>query len=123
MLGDSDAEMGVFSLSICTLSFNFYSGFAGKHAGSTCSVEISPPSAVVRFGDPLWANCTALIDQIQGMGWESSQGGKPLTPGVTSLALDIMEVSDWDLRAFCFINKLDGSQCASPLPITVYSKF
>lgn len=123
VLVDSDGEIGGFSLSGCTLSFNFSSGFAGKHVASTCDVEISPPSVVVRFGDPLRANCAALTDQIQGMGWESSQGGKPLTTGVTSLALSIVAVTDWELRAFCFLNSLSGGQCMKPLAITVYSKF
>ncbi|XP_056869926.1 cell adhesion molecule 3-like [Takifugu flavidus] len=97
-----------------------FMALAGKHAGSNCPVELSPPSVVVRFRDPLWANCEALTDQIQGMGWEASQEGKPLTPGVTSLALDIKMVTDWELRAFCFINKPVGAQCVRELPITVY---
>lgn len=90
---------------------------------SSCPVKISPPTAIVRFGDPLWANCTALTEQVQGMGWESSQGGRPLTAGVSSLALNIESVTVWGLSSTCFINSLDGGQCTRPLPVTVYSKF
>lgn len=89
---------------------------------SECPV-ISPPVAAVRFGDPLWANCTALTEQVRGMGWESSQGGTPITAGVRSLTLNIESVTDWGLSPICFINSLDGNQCMRTLQVTVYSKF
>lgn len=86
-------------------------------------MEISPPSAAVRFGDPLWANCTALTEQIRGMGWESSQGGQPVTSGVRWLSLNISSVTHWGLSPICYIVLLPGGQCTKPLPVTVYSKF
>lgn len=86
-------------------------------------MKISPPAAVVRFGDPLWANCTALTEQVQGMGWESSLGGSPLTVGVKSLALNIESVTHWGLNPLCFINMRNNHQCMGNLLVTVYSKF
>lgn len=89
---------------------------------SACSAEINPPSPVVMFGDPLSANCTSLSDQVAGMGWESTVDGVPLTLGVTSLMLNIKAVTNWRLRAFCFVNLNNGSQCKSILHVTIYSK-
>lgn len=77
----------------------------------------------MRYGDPLWANCTASTQQVQGMGWESSQGGTPLTGGVTAVPLDIPSVTDWGLSPVCYINTLDGKQCKETLQVIVYSKF
>lgn len=109
-------------LHIFPVCIDEYSVFSVKHTSSSCPVDLSPPNVVVRFGDPLWANCRASTDQILGMGWESSQGGRPLTNGVTSLDLNISSVTDWGLVSFCFINRPDGTQCTRGLSITVYSK-
>lgn len=57
------------------------------------------------------------------MGWESSQGGSPLTDGVTSVPLNISSVTNWGLSPFCYINTLDGNQCKETLQVIVYSKF
>lgn len=116
-------KMCIFFMSGCAVGCEYYSVFAGKHVSSPCPLNISPPVAAVRFGDPLWANCTALTEQIQGMGWESSQGGTPLRTGISSIPLNIKSVTDWGLSSHCFINSLDGEQCMTSLPVTVYSKF
>lgn len=107
----------------CTGSRGKYSVFAGNHPSSPCPLTINPPNAAVRYGDPLWANCSASTKQVQGMGWESSQGGIPLTGGVRSVALNIPSVTDWGLSSFCYINTLDGNQCKETLQVIVYSKF
>lgn len=90
--------------------------------GTSCPVETSPQRAVVRIGDPFAANCSSSSDQVEEMGWESSNGGVPRTPGVTSLPLTIVEVTDYGLEPQCFINFIDGDQCLHELPVTVYSK-
>nr|XP_020496609.1 uncharacterized protein LOC109989268 [Labrus bergylta] len=96
------------------------SACSGQPVTSSCPVEMSPTTAVVRFGDPFSANCSSLSNQTEGMGWESTLGGTPLTHGFTFLPLKIDSVTDWTVNAQCFLNTLDENQCFKILPITVY---
>ncbi|XP_051243701.1 cell adhesion molecule 3 [Dicentrarchus labrax] len=94
--------------------------FTGKAVSSSCPVKLSSPTSVVRYKDPFSANCSSSSDQVEGMGWESTNGGVPLSNESTFLALNIDSVTDWHLKPLCFINFYDGDQCAGTLPVTVY---
>ncbi|XP_076608323.1 hemicentin-1 [Chaetodon auriga] len=94
--------------------------FTGKPVGSSCPIELSPPTAVVRFGDPFSANCSSSSSQTEGMGWESPLGGVALTNFVSSLPLEIDSVKEWVVDTKCFVNLFDGHQCSQTLPFTVY---
>lgn len=94
--------------------------FTGKPVSSSCPVEIRPSEAVVKFGDPLIANCSSSSNQTASMGWEVSAGGTGLLYGYTSIALNITSVTDWKIKPQCFINLNDGYQCFHELPVTVY---
>lgn len=102
------------------LLFMLIGVFLGQPVSATCPVEMSPTLAAVRYGDPFSANCSSLSDQTEGMGWESSLEGTPLTHGVTSIPLRIDAVTDWTVHAECYINLINGDQCSKILPITVY---
>ncbi|XP_029292846.1 hemicentin-2-like [Cottoperca gobio] len=86
-----------------------------------CPVEMSPPSVLVRFGDPFSVNCSSPSDQRQSLGWEAMVGtGTGLKHGVSSITLKIDSVKNWNIKPICFINLLDGFQCMETLPVTVY---
>lgn len=114
-------KTNAFYMAACTVGYNTRCMLVGKPVSSSCPVEISPPRAVVRIGDPFSANCNTSSDRVEEMGWESSNGGTSLTTGVSSLPLNIASVTDWGLEPKCFIN-LDPDQCFQTMPVTVYSK-
>ncbi|KAM8843869.1 intercellular adhesion molecule 2-like [Spinachia spinachia] len=91
---------------------------AGQPVGSSCPLQMSPPSVVVRFGDALRVNCSSTADEIELMDFESRYGEK--TKGVSSVVLEIRHVKDWDMSPICFINPLNSDQCFKTLAVTVY---
>ncbi|XP_036945746.1 hemicentin-2-like isoform X1 [Acanthopagrus latus] len=96
-----------------------FMAWPGKAVSSSCSVELNPPKAVVRFGGPFFANCSSTSDHIEGMGWESSNEGVPNTAGVSSLVLNVTSVTDWQFNPQCFVN-VATDQCFKYLPVTLY---
>lgn len=108
--------------SACTVGYNIFFVLLGKAVSSSCPIQLSPPTVVVKFGDPIFANCSSSSDQIDLMGWESEYGGTGVKEGVSSITLDIKSMQAWEITAQCFVNFLDGTQCSEFLPVTVYSK-
>uniref|UniRef100_A0A669CAY9 Ig-like domain-containing protein n=1 Tax=Oreochromis niloticus TaxID=8128 RepID=A0A669CAY9_ORENI len=102
------------------LPYSLYFIFLGKLVSTSCSLELSPPRVVVRFGDSFSANCTSSSDQTEGIGWESPYGGVDLTLGVSSLLFKIDSVPEWEIGPICYVNSRDGDQCTEVLPVTVY---
>lgn len=89
---------------------------------SSCPVQISPPTVVVRFGDPLRIICSSTSDQIESIGLESMYGGEK-TAGVSSVVLNITSVEHWEVLVICFLNRVKVGQCSENFPVTVYSKY
>ncbi|XP_005468795.1 hemicentin-1 isoform X3 [Oreochromis niloticus] len=87
--------------------------------GASCPIELSPSSVVVRYGDPVLVNCTTTVSH-DGMGWEASQGGIG-NMEVDHLAWKVENLTEWDISAFCFINRKDSDQCMKDLNIVVYT--
>uniref|UniRef100_A0A8C6L5U6 Ig-like domain-containing protein n=1 Tax=Nothobranchius furzeri TaxID=105023 RepID=A0A8C6L5U6_NOTFU len=87
-----------------------------------CGIMFTPPKVVVRYGDPVDANCTSLsCHNVTGMGWESPYGAVRLTKNVSSLPYKIDKVKDWEITSHCYISFSDNqSQRHKILPITVY---
>ncbi|KAK5856115.1 hypothetical protein PBY51_007734 [Eleginops maclovinus] len=93
----------------------------GKPVSSSCDIEVSPPKVVVRFGEPFSLNCSSTSNQIDSMGWEAIYGtGTGLREGVSSVALKIDSVKDWDIAPQCFVNLRNDQQCSQVRQFTVY---
>ncbi|KAG7223188.1 hypothetical protein INR49_015796 [Caranx melampygus] len=102
------------------LTFCGFIAWTGKTVSDKCDVTLSPSQIVVKHEDFFSANCSSSSNLTEGMGWECSQGGIPLTNGVSHLTLTVQSVTDWKIAPFCFFNLLDGTQCSHDLPVTVY---
>lgn len=90
-----------------------------------CPIELSPPSVVVRYGDSVSINCSALTNQNQGLSWESTEGGTGLSKA-SVLTWTVERLTDWSVSLFCNIypsKDAHFSQCASYPTIVLYSEF
>uniref|UniRef100_A0A8C1TXT1 Ig-like domain-containing protein n=1 Tax=Cyprinus carpio TaxID=7962 RepID=A0A8C1TXT1_CYPCA len=90
-------------------------------ANSQCPVQIIPRRAVVRYGDNVSAHCKTSVLH-EGMGWEASEGRVPMTKNQNLITWRVPELTEWDIKPFCYINyKIgDKDQCQVELPVTVY---
>lgn len=80
---------------------------------------------VVRYGQPVSINCSALTDQNGGMGWEATEGGTGLLEDVRHLNWTVDRLTEWDASPKCFINPRHGSsfrQCGVRPEVVVYSE-
>uniref|UniRef100_A0A1A7X3T8 Ig-like domain-containing protein n=2 Tax=Iconisemion striatum TaxID=60296 RepID=A0A1A7X3T8_9TELE len=89
---------------------------------SACDIMFAPPKVVVRYGDPLVANCISKsCHNVAGMGWESAFGAVGLTKNVSSLPYKIDKVNDWEILSHCYMSFSDDQdQRLITLPVTVY---
>ncbi|CAN9505573.1 unnamed protein product [Ophioblennius macclurei] len=94
----------------------------GNLASASCGFKMSPPKVVVRYGDPLLVNCSSA-GAIEGMGWESPDGGTGFESGASSVILEIASVKTWKLEPICFATfSGDGGQCTETLSVTIYQE-
>uniref|UniRef100_A0A8C1QTW2 Ig-like domain-containing protein n=1 Tax=Cyprinus carpio TaxID=7962 RepID=A0A8C1QTW2_CYPCA len=86
-----------------------------------CPVQIIPRRAVVRYGDNVSADCKTSVLH-EGMGWEASEGAVPMTKNQNLITWRVPELTEWDIKPFCYINyKIgDKDRCLIELPVTVY---
>lgn len=91
----------------------------GVHA--SCPIELSPPSVVVRYGDPVSVNCSTSEIQHGGMGWEATQGGRSLEYNVQHLTWTVENLTDWPISPSCFLN-MPNEQCSRKPKVVLYSK-
>ncbi|XP_051988570.1 inactive tyrosine-protein kinase 7-like isoform X2 [Xyrauchen texanus] len=75
------------------------------------------PSTVVRYGDSVSVNCSTSVPH-DGMGWESSEGGVPMTSD-SLVTLRVANLRRWDLVPICYIN-YNEEQCVIDVPIITY---
>ncbi|XP_039907556.1 hemicentin-2-like isoform X1 [Simochromis diagramma] len=84
-----------------------------------CPLKISPSTVVVRFGDPVKANCSLQRMGYFGIGWEV-----PLNrPNFTSqgfLVWSVEKMTDWTIKPVCFALSDHRGQCYSKLTLIVY---
>lgn len=79
---------------------------------------------VVRYGQPVSINCSALTDQNNGIGWEATKGGTGVER-VSHLSWTVDRLTEWSASPFCFINPRQGSpfqQCSVYPKVVVYSE-
>ncbi|XP_026109695.1 hemicentin-1-like [Carassius auratus] len=54
------------------------------------------------------------------MGWEVSEGGVPMTKNQSLITWTVINLTEWGIKPFCYINPNKGAQCQIELPVTVY---
>ncbi|XP_075942835.1 vascular cell adhesion protein 1-like [Anarhichas minor] len=91
----------------------------GQPVSSSCPVQMSPPSVVVRFGDSFSVNCSSSSDQIESMGLETMYGSTK-TEGLSYVNITIESARDWNIGPICYINRVVDGQCLEKLSVTVY---
>lgn len=114
-------KANVTKSSFCVNYADFKMSFCFHTLGESCPVELSPPRVVVKHGDPASVTCNTSNTDVEGLGWEATQGGIGLTM-TTSLTWTVTNVTDWDLNPACFINFKDGNQCLHSPDLVIYSK-
>ncbi|XP_069545721.1 hemicentin-1-like [Brachyistius frenatus] len=84
-----------------------------------CPMMMSPSSLVVRFGDPVQANCSIAKTGFSLLGWEV-----PLTepnPTMDSfLVWSVDRMTEWSIRPVCYALSDQGGVCHINLPLIVY---
>lgn len=92
---------------------------------SNCPIKLSPPSVVVRYGQPVTINCSTLTDQSYGIGWEATEGGTGLRE-VSHLTWTVERLTDWTASPSCYMSPRPDSpleQCTSQPRVVLYSEF
>ncbi|XP_030645594.1 intercellular adhesion molecule 1-like [Chanos chanos] len=87
----------------------------------SCSdLELSPPKAVVRFEDPVSANCSTSTKHY-GMGWEAHVGKTKFCHynDVNVITWNVTSLTDWVIEPICYVNAADG-QHNKTLSVIVY---
>ncbi|XP_052408377.1 hemicentin-2 isoform X16 [Carassius gibelio] len=87
--------------------------------GDHCPLQLDPQRAVVRYGGSVEVTCNTSVAH-KGMGWEASEGGVPMTKKQNLITWRVSELTEWDIKPFCYINPNKGAQCLIELPVTVY---
>ncbi|XP_046894898.1 hemicentin-1-like isoform X2 [Hypomesus transpacificus] len=94
----------------------------GVRVGTTClyPLEMNPSRLVARHGNSVSVNCSTSVADLEGMGWEASDGGTGLVDDVTWLMWTVESWEDWNGSPKCFINLKNGDQCEETLGVTLY---
>ncbi|XP_066563966.1 vascular cell adhesion protein 1 [Amia ocellicauda] len=89
-------------------------------AAADCPIEINPERVVVKYGDPVSANCT-VTRTTRGMGWEASVGSIDMQTGPQSLVWSVSNLTDWNVEPKCYANfDTEPKQCLKKLNISLY---
>ncbi|MBN3305805.1 VCAM1 protein, partial [Amia calva] len=89
-------------------------------AAAFCPIVIDPPAVVVKYGDPVAANCT-VTRTTRGMGWEASVGSIDMQTDFQSLLWSASSLTDWTAEPKCYANfKTEPKQCEKKLSILLY---
>ncbi|XP_070779073.1 roundabout homolog 1-like [Enoplosus armatus] len=107
--------------SFVRLFVGFLLSAAGVHA--SCPIELSPPSVVVKYGDPVSINCSTSETLLEGMGWEATNGGTGLKK-VNHLSWTVASLTDWTFSPLCFFNPSRDSpfgQCSMSPQVVLYT--
>ncbi|XP_029284453.1 MAM domain-containing glycosylphosphatidylinositol anchor protein 1-like [Cottoperca gobio] len=82
-----------------------------------CPLTMSPSALVVRFGDPVAANCSTT--GFAPLGWEVELAAPELTMD-RSLVWRVDRMTKWSITPSCYVFSEEGGQCHIHLPLTVY---
>ncbi|XP_067441403.1 vascular cell adhesion protein 1-like [Thunnus thynnus] len=86
---------------------------------SSCSLTISPSTRVVRFGDPVTANCSVSGNAISFLSWQLPLE-QPLVTMKTFLVWSVNSTTDWNIEPMCCAMSEMGPGCHLNLSVIVY---
>lgn len=112
------------NVSLVTIMWMCYNMSQAAGVFTSCPIELSPPSVVVRYGDSVSVNCSTSESLFDGIGWEASQGGKSLE-SVTHMAWTVEKLTEWTISPSCYISPSPESsylQCFKHPKVVLYSK-
>ncbi|XP_073321603.1 intercellular adhesion molecule 1-like [Pagrus major] len=93
---------------------------SGASAGKgSCQLTVSPSTLVVRYEDPVTANCSVEGMDYIGLGWEVSLAKPDFTMG-HFVVWTVDRMTNWSLTASCYALSPDGGPCHINLPVIVY---
>ncbi|XP_001920347.3 vascular cell adhesion protein 1 [Danio rerio] len=93
----------------------------GIVSGDSCSLEISPPRAVVKFGDPVTVSCVASRP-VRVLGWESIIAASH-TQHDLSVQWRVDSLTDWIEEPICYgVFFTAPRQCEEKLNLVLYKK-
>ncbi|XP_072239907.1 intercellular adhesion molecule 2-like isoform X2 [Leuresthes tenuis] len=106
-----------------TLLLSPTSPVAGSSEESTeraeCHLNISSSTLVVRFGDPVKANCSKQGIGFPFLGWKVSLEAPEVTME-DFLVWSVDKMTDWSIKPTCYAASDLGGQCAKELSLMVY---
>ncbi|XP_033986100.1 hemicentin-2-like [Trematomus bernacchii] len=84
-----------------------------------CPLTLTPSSLVVRFGDPVTANCSLSTAGFSGLGWVVSLAAPEFTMDCF-LVWSVERMTEWSMEPVCYAMAEQGGQCKRNLSLTVY---
>ncbi|XP_008301409.1 vascular cell adhesion protein 1-like [Stegastes partitus] len=97
--------------------------FISSSAESTerlhCPLTMSPSTLVVRFGDPVKANCSIPRMGFSALGWEVSSETAEITVDRFKV-WSVKNLTVWSINVTCFALSEHGGQCNLALPVIIY---
>nr|XP_020443045.1 MAM domain-containing glycosylphosphatidylinositol anchor protein 1-like [Monopterus albus] len=98
-------------------SFISHSGESAERA--RCLLTLSPSTLVVRFADPVTANCSAPRMEFSALGWLVPLAApKPTMDRFLVWSVDRM--TEWGIKPICYALAEQGGDCHINLPLTIY---
>lgn len=97
------------------------SRFPHTVAADSCSLELHPSRAVVRFGDPITVSCVASRP-VRVLGWEAAVGAAH-TQRDQTVQWGVDSLTDWIEEPICYgVFFTAPRQCEEKLHLILYSK-
>ncbi|XP_022066762.1 roundabout homolog 3-like isoform X1 [Acanthochromis polyacanthus] len=84
-----------------------------------CPLTMSPSTLVVRYGDPVEANCSVPEMGFPVLGWEVSLADPHYTMD-RFLVWSVDRMTNWGIKAICYALSEHGGQCNMDLPVIIY---
>lgn len=82
---------------------------------------LTPAEVAVRFGDPVSINCSSLVPDALGIGWEVPFGESMVMNGSVHTWI-VQQMTEWTGKAVCVLNEGDKI-CLKAPSITLYSEY
>ncbi|XP_045903993.1 intercellular adhesion molecule 3-like [Micropterus dolomieu] len=107
------------SLSIPTPIPSHISSSGESPENVSCPLMVSPSTLVVRFGDPVTANCSVQRKGFPLLGWEVSLAPPQATENLY-VVWSVDRMTEWSIKPMCYALTEKEGQCDIGLPVIVY---